>query len=152
MSGEQIFPARNRSSDDHADSAERAWQVFRRLLETKNLRMTKPRRIVFDEVFSRHDHFTADQLAGDFSHGERRVSRSTVYNSLTLLVEAGLVCEICDRHGRVRYEHTFGHAPHEHMMCEECGAIFEFSDEFVSEVPMSVTMPPPRRPSVSSSP
>lgn len=132
-----MFSAQNSSGneklpDDHARSPERAWQIFMRLLKSKNLRITQARRIVFDEVFSRHDHFSADQLASGLSHGQRHVSRSTVYKTLSLLVEARLVREVCDRFGRVHYEHTFGHPPHEHMICEQCGCFFEFTDDSLS--------------------
>lgn len=87
-------------SSDHAHSPERAWRVFARLIKSRDLRITQARRIVFDEVFSRHDHFTADQLAHDLARGRRHVSRSTVYNALSLLVESGLVSEVFTRHDR----------------------------------------------------
>jgi Fur family ferric uptake transcriptional regulator len=133
MTDSGTSPGSRQRSENHADSPQRAWKVFTRLIKTKNQKITQARRIIFDEVFSRHDHFSADELAGDLAHGKRHVSRSTVYNTLNLLVEAGLVCEVCDRHGRVRYEHTFGHPAHDHMICEECGAFFEFRDDSLAE-------------------
>jgi Fur family ferric uptake transcriptional regulator len=124
LSDQNVPPEKN-----HARSPDEAWTIFERVLRRKNLKHTQARRIVFDHVFDRHDHFTADDLALELARGKDHVSRSTVYNTLKLLVEAELVQEVCERHGRVRYEHTYGHPPHEHMICEICGAIFEFSDE-----------------------
>lgn len=124
---------RERPAGSHADSVERARELFADLIAAKRLRTSQARDIVFDEVFSRHDHFTADQLAEDLSRARRHVSRSTVYNVLALLKEAGLVGEVLDEQGRIHYEHTFGHPQHEHMICDRCGAFFEFSDDALAE-------------------
>ena len=121
------------ASGNHATSSARAWNALTHYLDAQGLRVTKARRNVFNEVFGRHDHFSADELANELARGPERVSRSTVYNTLSLLVEAGLVAEICNRQGHIRYEHTFGHPAHEHMICEECGVVFEFSDTTLAD-------------------
>lgn len=59
MPGEPYSPG-SRTPGDHAYSPERAWRVFARLIKAKHLRITQARRLVFDEGFSRHDHFAAD--------------------------------------------------------------------------------------------
>ena len=46
-------------------SAEEAWPLFVDFLKTKESRITLARRIVFDRVFARHDHFRADDLAAE---------------------------------------------------------------------------------------
>lgn len=112
---------------DQEFSVDEAWQEFVRYLKSHEHRITQARRFVFDHVFSRHDHFTADQVAAELSHGLSRVSRGTVYHTLALLVKSGMVREIRDSDTHVHYEHVYGHALHEHMICDKCHKFIEFS-------------------------
>ena len=62
-----------------------AKQRFLNFLETKNLRVTTPRRAIIDAVFSTEDHFTAEQLLDMARVLDPAVSRATVYRTLPLL-------------------------------------------------------------------
>src|SRR5436305_14632922 len=64
---------------------------FQEFLQSRGRRMTQQRRQIVDEVFSRHEHFKADELCDHLSKASgSRVSRPTVYRPLTELEEAGL--------------------------------------------------------------
>ncbi|VGO21249.1 Fur family transcriptional regulator [Pontiella sulfatireligans] len=115
-------------------SVEEAWPLFVDFLKKKDARVTQARKIVLTQVFSRHDHFCADDLAAQLSSGLNHVSRGTVYRTLALMEEAGLVRVIRDTDVHAHYEHTFNHPHHEHMICDKCGDFIEFSDEKIMEL------------------
>lgn len=101
----------------------------------KPKRMTSQRRVLIDHVFSRHDHFDADELIDQLnrkSRGVDRVSRATVYRALDELVEAGLLRKMT-LGSRSVYEHDYGYPQHDHLHCTECDALIEFrSDELLA--------------------
>jgi Fur family ferric uptake transcriptional regulator len=110
-------------------SVEQAWPLFVNFLKKKQARVTQARKIVLTQVFSRHDHFCADDLASELSSGPNHVSRGTVYRTLALMEEAGFVRVIRDTDVHAHYEHTFNHPDHEHLICDKCGDFIEFTDK-----------------------
>ncbi len=76
-------------SEEVRQSVEEAWPLFVAFLKKKDARVTQARKIVLTQVFSRHDHFCADDLAAKLSSGLDHVSRGTVYRTLALMEEAG---------------------------------------------------------------
>jgi Fur family ferric uptake transcriptional regulator len=104
---------------------------FEEFLQSRGKRMTQQRRAIVDFVFSRHDHFDADNLLVDLrkaGHG-RLVSRPTVYRTLSELVNAGLLREITRLNGRSVFEHDYGYPRHDHLHCEKCDKLIEFHSE-----------------------
>lgn len=104
---------------------------FREFLESRGKRITAQRRALVEHVFSRHEHFEADDLVEELSYGEaaNRVSRPTVYRTLGELVAAGLLRKV-HLPGRSVYEHDYGYPQHDHLYCSVCKELFEFqSDE-----------------------
>lgn len=114
-------------------SVEEAWPIFVEFLKAKDSRITQARRIVFEHVFARHDHFRADDLAAELSSGPNHVSRGTVYRTLDLMTEAGLVQKIRDQDVHAHYEHIYGHGRHHHLICEDTGEFIEFASPAISE-------------------
>lgn len=119
----------------HGD-AEQAWAEFVKFLKRKDARITKSRRIVLEHVLTRRDHFRADEVASALATGPNRVSRGTVYRTLALLVEMGVLREIRDSDTHVHYETEWGNEHHEHMICDACGAFIEFQDQVMAEILM----------------
>jgi len=104
---------------------------FEEFLQSKGKRITEQRRILVDEVFKRHDHFDAEDLILHLSKvaDARRVSRPTVYRTLSELVDAGLLRSM-NLSGRTVYEHDYGYPQHDHLHCTKCNKLIEFkSDE-----------------------
>ncbi|WP_437228874.1 Fur family transcriptional regulator [Planctomicrobium sp. SH661] len=111
-------------------------EKYREFLATKGLRMTPERSIIVEEVFSTHEHFDADQLIQRLvrrSDGTR-VSRSTIYRSIALLEEAGLIRKVARQEDRDLYEHDYGYPQHDHLICNRCGELTEFHNEQISEL------------------
>src|SRR5436305_3959097 len=88
-------------------------------------RYTDQQRDMVQYIFSRHNHFDADQLIDDMKKAGFRVSRATVYRTLGKLVDAGLLRRL-ELGPRMYYEHDYGYPQHEHMQCGQCGKMIEF--------------------------
>ena len=103
---------------------------FEEYLQSKGKRTTQQRRVLVDHVFSRHEHFDADELIEQLGRqeGEAKVSRATVYRALDELVEAGLLRKMTIG-GRSVYEHDYGYPQHDHLHCTECDQLIEFRSE-----------------------
>ncbi|WP_235905237.1 Fur family transcriptional regulator [Tautonia marina] len=108
-------------------------EKFREFLEIRGEKLTEPRRILVNHIFNSHKHFDADELVADLREAGRRVSRSTVYRTLRLMVEAGLLREL-RLTNRSAYEHNYGYPSHDHMHCTECGAIVEFRNDEIRRI------------------
>lgn len=109
---------------------------FREFLATQGKRLTQERSIIVDEVFSSHEHFDAVRLEERLSSrkDDRRVSRATVYRTLTDLEEAGLLRKVARTKDRDVYEHDYGYPQHDHLICSKCGTLTEFHNEAISEL------------------
>jgi Fur family ferric uptake transcriptional regulator len=107
---------------------EKEKSIFKKYLVGKGLKLTTEREKILGEVFSRHDHFDAEDLFQAFHNRGENVSRATIYRTLPLLVESGLVQEALRCGERVCYEHIYGHKSHGHMICIKCGKIIEFEN------------------------
>ena len=107
-----------------------AKQKFLQFLDAKRLRLTAQRRAIIETVFSTAEHFTAEQLL-EWSHRrDHSVSRATVYRTLPLLTESGLVREMdFGRDERVYDPNYADHPNHSHIICQDCSRIVEFDSE-----------------------
>jgi Fur family ferric uptake transcriptional regulator len=112
---------------------------FREFLEIRGEKLTEPRRILVGHIFDSHKHFDADELVADLHNASRRVSRSTVYRTLRLLVEAGLLREL-RLTNRTVYEHDYGYPSHDHLHCTECNTIVEFRNDAVRQLREAVSL------------
>jgi Fur family ferric uptake transcriptional regulator len=108
---------------------------FEEFLQSRGKRVTQQRRIIVEEVFKRHDHFDADDLLSHLAaHARgRRVSRPTIYRTLSELVDAGLLRSMA-LGGRTVYEHDYGYPQHDHMHCQQCNKLIEFKSDEVAEI------------------
>lgn len=109
---------------------------FREFLLTKGMRLTPEREAIVEAVYATHDHFDAEQWVGNFaqSKGQSSASRSTIYRTLNLLVEAGLLRRVARSNDREVYEHDYGYPQHDHLICKKCGTMIEFLNTAIAEV------------------
>lgn len=110
-------------TDEVVQTAESIFQAY---LRDRGLKYTPERQILLREVLSNDEHFEAEQLVIALRQGGKRVAKATVYRTLPLLVNCGIIKQIQFGDKLARYEHTFGQAPHDHMVCERCRRIIEF--------------------------
>lgn len=105
-------------------------EKFREFLEIRGEKLTEQRRTLVRHIFNSHKHFDADELAADLREAGLKGSRSTVYRTLKLMVDAGLLREF-RLTNRTVYEHSYGYPSHDHLHCTECGKIVEFCNDEV---------------------
>jgi Fur family ferric uptake transcriptional regulator len=108
---------------------------FEEYLQSRGKRITQQRRALVDYIFERHDHFDADELIDTLGrrHGDDKISRPTVYRTLNELVEAGLLRKMT-LGSRAVYEHDYGYPQHDHLYCQICDKLIEFSSEELQEL------------------
>ena len=83
-------------------------EKFREFLEIRGDKLTEPRRVLVRHIFNTHKHFDADELVRDLHDAGQPVSRSTVYRTLRLLVDSGLLREL-RLTNRTAFEHDYGY-------------------------------------------
>ena len=88
-------------------------------------RFSQPQKELVGHIFARHKHFDANELIEDLKSAGRSVSRATVYRTLKLLVDAGLLRRI-EVGPRTLFDHDYGYPAHDHFVCNQCGAMIEF--------------------------
>lgn len=104
-------------------------KIFREFLEKKKCKFTKERAAILREVFSNHGHFDPEDLFFKIRDKGMKASRASIYRTLQLLLECGLVEQVerVDKHAH--YEHTFGHDHHDHLICLRCGKVIQLFSE-----------------------
>ncbi|KAA9353216.1 Fur family transcriptional regulator [Larkinella humicola] len=97
----------------------------------KGLRRSSERFAILEEVYSRNDHFDAEELYQAMKERSFAVSRATVYNTLDVLVDCGLVSrhQFGDEDNtKSRFEKSLGRQQHAHLICVNCHRVMEFCD------------------------
>ena len=99
------------------------------VIEDMGLRITQARRQVVDLLDRKSDGFGAEEINAELPG----VGRATVYRTIRLLLEAGVVCKLALRDGTTkyslaRYEH------HHHTVCVRCGTVGEFRDSTIERL------------------
>src|SRR5712664_3390252 len=110
-------------------------QRFLEFLTKKNLRITSQRQAIVDTVFDTEEHFTAEQLLEWSRRRDKSVSRATVYRTLPLLTESGLVLEMDFGKDYKFYDPNYAdHPHHNHIICQDCEKIVEFDSEKIEKI------------------
>jgi Fur family transcriptional regulator, ferric uptake regulator len=117
-----------------------AKQRFMEFLASKNLRITSQRQAIIETVFTTDKHFTAEQLLEWSRERDRSVSRATVYRTLPLLTESGLVHEMDFGKEYKFYDPNYAdHPNHNHIICQDCERIVEFESEKIAAIEDEIT-------------
>jgi Fur family ferric uptake transcriptional regulator len=75
------------------------------------------------------EHFEAEQVLFALRSQGERVAKATIYRTLPLLVECGILKQVRFDVKQSHYRVCFGDAPRDNMVCRNCGRIIEFSSE-----------------------
>jgi Fur family ferric uptake transcriptional regulator len=103
-------------------------------MDRRGLRSTEQRRVIIEQLFEVTEHVTIDQLLESVRAVDPRVGYATVYRTMKLLSEGGLVHERKFGDGFTRYELADEHAHHDHLICLDCGKITEFEEPAIEEL------------------
>src|SRR5262252_5370584 len=118
----------------------RELEIFRKYLERRGLKLTAERQALFDEVFSKHEHVEADELLVRLRAKHKKISRATIYRTLELLVEAGIVGRLRIGEAGYRYERLRAGDHHDHLICDQCGKVIEFFEPQIESLQDEVAL------------
>lgn len=101
-------------------------------LAEKGLRKTPQRDAIVQAAFSTKEHYTAEDLLSMARQVDSSVSRATIYRTLPLLVECGVLKEMDFGKDYKFYDPNYlDHPHHNHLICVDCNRIVEFEDQHI---------------------
>ena len=98
-------------------------------LKERRLPITRQRLLIAQLVLRSDGHPSVDALQRALDLVDERVATATIYRTLDLMVEAGLIAVHNFGDGRRRYEPMAAQSHHEHLVCRRCGQVVEFVNE-----------------------
>jgi Fur family ferric uptake transcriptional regulator len=106
-----------------------ALTAFKTFLRDRNLPVTHQRLAIAEVVLLADRHLSAEDVARSARERGTLVGTATVYRTLDVLLESGLVVERDFGEGFKRFEPARDTPHHEHLVCSSCGRVVEFRDE-----------------------
>ncbi len=113
-------------------------QIFSEYIERKGHRKTPERFAILDEVYSRNGHFDVESLYIHMKTNNYRVSRATLYNTMELLLDCGLVIKHQFGKNIAQFEKAYACRQHDHIICTNCGKVDEYCDPRIHEIEKTV--------------
>ncbi|MFP4466423.1 MAG: Fur family transcriptional regulator [Candidatus Goldiibacteriota bacterium] len=107
---------------------------FEKYLDKKGMRHTTERKKIYEFVRRRKDHFDAEKLFDNMKTKDINVSRASVYRTIPILIDAGIIRESIHKDGRSIYENSCNALHHDHLVCSKCGLIYEFHNDTIEEI------------------
>ncbi len=126
--------AMDEKPDHNPQAGEDLHAVLRKYSKRRGIKYTGARRKILDAVLQMEEHFEAEQVLYLLREQGLKVSKATVYRTLPLLVDCGILKQVRFDVKQTYYEHAFGEGPHDHMVCRRCGRIIEFASDEVLEL------------------
>ncbi len=96
-------------------------------------RLTPQRAMIVSAIENSDDHISAEEIYAQIVAKYPQVNISTVYRTLELLKQLGLVTETDMGGGRVRY-HPVDKGHHHHLVCQECGVVIDLDDSVLASL------------------
>ena len=104
------------------------FEELTKLFESKGIKPSLQRLLLFRYMQNCNDHPTVEKIYADLVAHGHALSKATVYNTLTLFVQKGLLRMVGLDHNEARYDILTG--DHAHFVCERCGAIYDVAVNF----------------------
>lgn len=96
---------------------------LQQLLMSKGVKPSYQRLRILEYLVKMKNHPSVDMIFQELSQDIPTLSRTTIYNSLGLFLDKGIVSALTINDNEVRYD--FMHHPHGHFLCVSCGKIYD---------------------------
>jgi len=115
-----------------------ALKRFEVFLDLHSYRKTSERFAVLEELYALDRHIDVESLFVVMRINEHSISRATIYNTLDLLVKCGLAVKHQFKEQNALYEQALVYQHHDHLVCNDCDIIKEFTDARIDDIRKNV--------------
>ena len=117
---------------------EGAVKIFKHYVKNQSLKWTGQREAILRAFLGTEEHVSVEDMKAMLAKRKVDCGQATLYRNMKLLADCGIAETKHFEDGVVRYDQSYGHAHHEHLICVNCRKIVEFQDQALEDKKVQV--------------